>query len=67
MKYSDLRKLLCEFSKLSKFNAFNLLGYETNTDAFILVYKFRLERTEENCVRRVYATAIMFPCIITLP
>ena len=27
MKYSGHRKLLCELSKLSKFNAFNLLGY----------------------------------------
>ena len=27
MKYSGHRKLLCEFSKLSKFNAFSLLGY----------------------------------------
>ena len=27
MKYFGHRKLLCEFSKLSKFNAFNLLGY----------------------------------------
>ena len=26
MKYSGHRKLLCELSKLSKFNAFNLLG-----------------------------------------
>ena len=40
MKYSGHRKLLCELSKLSKFNAFNLLGYLTNTDASILVYKF---------------------------
>ena len=27
MKYSGHRILLCELSKLSKFNAFNLLGY----------------------------------------
>ena len=27
MKYSGHRKLVCELSKLSKFNAFNLLGY----------------------------------------
>ena len=27
MKYSGHRKLLCELSKISKFNAFNLLGY----------------------------------------
>ena len=27
MKYSGDRKLVCELSKLSKFNAFNLLGY----------------------------------------
>ena len=34
---------LCELSKLSKFNAFNLLGYETNSDASILVYKLHPE------------------------
>ena len=27
MKYSSHRKLLCELTKFSKFNAFNLLGY----------------------------------------
>ena len=48
MKYSGHRKLLCELSKLSKFNAFNLLGKLTNTDASILVYKFRPERTGFN-------------------
>ena len=48
MKYSGHRKLLCELSKLSKFNAFNLLGNKTNTDASILVYKFRPERTGFN-------------------
>ena len=48
MKYSGHRKLLCEFSKLSKLNAFNLLGYQTNTDASILVYNFRPERTGFN-------------------
>ena len=35
-------KLLCELSKLSKFNGFILL------DASILVYKFRPERTGFN-------------------
>ena len=45
MKYSGHRKLLCELSKL---NAFILLGYQTNTDAFILVYKFRPEKTGFN-------------------
>ena len=48
MKYSGQKKLLCEFSKLSKFNAFNLLGYQTNTDASILVYKHHPERTGFN-------------------
>jgi len=48
MKYSGLRKLLCEVSKLSKLNVFILLGFETNTDASILVYKFRPERTGFN-------------------
>ena len=41
-------KLLCELSKLSKLNAFIILGYLTNTDASILVYKFRPERTGLN-------------------
>ena len=48
MKYSGHRKLFSELSKLSKFNAFNLLGYETNTDESIIVYKFRPERTGFN-------------------
>jgi len=48
MKYSGHRKLICEFSKFSNINAFNLLGYKTNTDASILVYKFRPERTGFN-------------------
>ena len=48
MKYSGHRKLLCELSKLSNFNAFNLLGYLTNTDASILVFIFRPERTGFN-------------------
>jgi len=39
---------MCALSKLSKFNAFSLLGYLTNTDASILVYKFRPERTGFN-------------------
>ena len=42
------RKLLCELSKVSKLNAFNNLRYYTNTDASILVYKFRPERTGFN-------------------
>ena len=45
MKYSGIMKLLCKFSKLSKFNIFNLLRYKTNIDASILVYKFHPERT----------------------
>ena len=48
MKYSGHRKLLCELSKFSQFNAFILLGYKTNTDASILIYKFRPERTGFN-------------------
>ena len=64
-KYSGHRKLLFEFSKLSKFNAINLLGYLINTDESILVYKFCPEKWFQY-VRRVYETAINFPCIITL-
>ena len=48
MKYSGHRKLLCELSKLSKLKGFILLGYQTNTDASILVYKYRPERTDFN-------------------
>ena len=48
MKYSGPRKLSSEFSILSKLNAFNLLGYQTNTDVSILVYKLRPERTGFN-------------------
>ena len=48
MKYSGHGKLLCEFSKLSKLNTFNLLGYQSNTGASILVYTFRPERTGFN-------------------
>ena len=48
MKFSGHWKQLCELSKLSKFIAFNLLGFLTNTYAFILVYKFSTERTGFN-------------------
>ena len=46
-------------------NIMNIINM-MNTDASIFVYKFRPERTGFNYVRRVYATAINFPCIITL-
>ena len=48
MQISSHRKLLCEFSKLSKFNAFILLGYKMNTDASIFVYKYHPEKTGFN-------------------
>ena len=48
--------------KIIKFNALNLFENKTNTDASILFYKFRPERTGFN----IYATVINFPCIITL-
>ena len=44
MTYSGHRKLLCELSKLFALITIILLGYQTNTDASILVYKFRPER-----------------------
>ena len=50
-------------SKLSKLNVFNLLGYLTNTDPSILVYKFRPKRIGFN-IHRVYTTAINFSCIV---
>ena len=43
-----IRKILYKISKLSKFNACNLLGYWTNTEAPIHFYKFRPERTVFN-------------------
>ena len=36
------------YKKVSKFNSFNILRYLTNTDASIIVYKFRPERTGFN-------------------
>ena len=48
MKSSGHGKLLCEFLKLSKLNAFILLGYQKNTDASVLVYKHRPEKTGFN-------------------
>ena len=66
MKYSGQRKLLSEFSKLSKLNAFNLLYNKTNTDASILVYKVRPERTGFNMYAEYTRPHINFPCISTL-
>ena len=56
MKYSGHRKLLCELSKLSKF------------DASILVYKFCPKRTGFKMYAEytLYTTAINFPCITPL-
>ena len=51
--FSGYRKLLCEFSKLSKLNAFILLGYYSNTNTSILVYKYRPERTGFNMYSEV--------------
>ena len=45
LKYSGHREILCELSKVSKFNAFIILEY---THASILVYKHRPERTGFN-------------------
>ena len=69
MKYSGHRKLLCELSKLSKFNAFNLLGYLTNTDdASILGYKFRPKRTGFNMYAEYTRPQLTFlalhPCFV---
>ena len=67
MKYSGHRKLVCEFSKLLKLNAFNNLGHYTNTDASILVYEVRPEKTGFTMYASAYiVTAINFPCISTL-
>jgi len=48
MKYSGHGKLLFELSKLSKLNAFILLGYWSNTDASFIVYNHHPERTGFN-------------------
>ena len=48
MTYSDHRKLLYVNYQNYQNYAFNLLGYETNTNASILVYKFCSKRTGFN-------------------
>ena len=67
MKYSGHRKLLCEFSKLSRLNASIFLGYQTNTDASILVYKFRPKRTGFNMYAEYTRPQLTFialvPCL----
>jgi len=64
MKYSGQRKLLCELSKLSKLNAFNLLGYQTNNDASILVYKFRPKRTGFNMYAELTRPQLTFLALV---
>jgi len=67
MKYSGHRKLLWELSKLSKFNALNLLGYYSNTDVSVVVYKFRPERTGFNMYAEYTQLQLTFlalqPCL----
>ena len=64
---SIFTKINCEIF-WSKLNAFIFLGYETNTDASILVCKFHPERTGFNMYAEyTRATTINFPCISTLP
>ena len=65
MKYSGLGKLLCELSKLSKFNAFNLLMHidTKRTLMDLILFTNSPQRELVSCVRRVYTTAITFPCI----
>ena len=48
MKYFAHKKLQYELSKLSKLNSFIPLGYQKNTDASSLVYKYHPERTGFN-------------------
>ena len=63
MKYSGHRKLLCELSKLSKFNALWIQNEHWGIFSYLQI------PPRENWfqyVRRVYATAINFPCITTL-
>ena len=61
------RKLFCELSKLSKFNAFNLLGYQTNTWGIYSCLQIPPRENWFQYVRRVYANAINFHCITFLP
>jgi len=69
MKYFGHRKLLCELSKLSKlseFNAFDPLGYQTNNNASIIVYKFCPERTGfsmyAECTQLQLTFLVLHPC-----
>ena len=67
MKYFGHRKLLCELTKFSKLNVFILLGYQSNTDASIFVYKHRPERTGFNMYSESTHQQLTFlallPCI----
>ena len=67
MKYFGHRKLLCELSKLSKSNAFIVLGYQTNTDASIVVYKFRPERTGLNMYAEYTRPQLTFLALMPWP
>jgi hypothetical protein len=60
MKFSGHRQLLCVLSTL---NAFNFLGYQTNTDASILVYESRPERIGFN----MYAEYTQLTCLALVP
>ena len=61
--------IMCKVSKLSKLNAFNLFGYQTNTDASILNYKFRPKRTGFNMYAEYTQPQLTFlalvPCLKT--
>ena len=64
MKYSGHRKLLCELSKLSKL----MLLTSSDTRRTLIIYSCLQIPPKENWfqyARRVYTTAINFPCIIT--
>ena len=66
MKYSGHMKLLCELSKWSILNAFNPSRI---LNEHLCIYSSLQIPPRENWfqyVRRVYATAINFPCITTL-
>ena len=61
-----IRNYYVNYQNDQKFNAFNLIEYFTNTDA---IYSFLQILPRENWFQYVYrlcATAINFPCIITL-
>ena len=65
MKYFGHTKLLCELSKLS--NEMLLTSSDTKQRLMhLFLFRISTQREPVQFVRRIYATAINFPCIIAL-